>query len=440
MRKERCLVECVTEGDGQWFVGYYDKRPWNGDASRLLVHRASILDRSPNETDIVDLGFVDLTDPARPFTRIAQSTLWNWQQGAMLQWLPGATNTAVYNVRMGDPDTEDLDVWQIGGGVVHDLAIGDRRSLERPVYTVAPDGSCALSLSFARLAENRPDYGHVGVVDPTIEDPAPDDDGVYRVDMATGEARLILSIEQVAQFDPPEFSRNRSHWVNHLMFNPSGDRFCFLHRFWREDGNMHTRLFTADSSDGSDLRLVFEGMISHFDWVDDHTLLAWAGQRKLLAPGDPAKKGLRRHVLRSLKPIYYAMGKPRWLMSKVIGDSYMLLRDDGGANERFGKGVLTTDGHCTISSDGRWMLTDGYTDRLNRLPLYVLDMESQRAVMIGRFRTPATLDGPIRCDLHPRFRDDSKSVCIDSAMGGRRRVYLVDTSGVTGKNTNNQDG
>ena len=432
MRSRRCPVECVTPGDGQWFVGYYDKRPWSADGSRLLVHRASILDRAPNEHDTVGLGWVDLTRPERPFTPIAESTLWNWQQGAMLAWLPGADNTAVYNARMGDPGTEDLNVWQIGAGIVHDLTTGDRRALERPVYTISPDGSSALTLSFARLAANRPDYGHVGVVDPTIEDAAPDDDGVYRIDMTTGEARLILSIETVAHFDPPEFSGDRTHWVNHLMFNPSGERFCFLHRFWREDGNMHTRLFTARSDDGADLRLVFEGMISHFDWIDDHTLLAWAGRRGLLAPGAPGKKGLRHYALRSLKPIYYAMGKPRWLMSRVVGDSYMLLRDDGRSPERFARGELTTDGHCTVSRDRKWMLTDGYTDRLNRLPMYLLEMATGRATRVGRFPTPRQLDGPIRCDLHPRLRDDCRSVCIDSAMGGRRRVYLVDVSGVTG--------
>ena len=432
MRSRRCPVECVTPGDGQWFVGYYDKRPWSADGRRLLVHRASFLDRAPSERDTVELGCIDLTRPDHPFTCIAHSSLWNWQQGAMLAWLPNAVNTAVYNVRMGDPATEDLGVWQIGAGVVHDLTTGERRPLERPLYTVSPDGASALTLSFARLAVNRPDYGHVGVVDPTTEDAAPDDDGVYRIDMATGEAKLILSIETVAGFDPPGFSKGRTHWVNHLMFNPSGERFCFLHRFWREDGNMHTRLFTASSMDGSDLRLVFEGMISHFDWLDDHTLLAWAGQRRLLKPGATGGKGLRHHALRSLKPIYYALGKPRWLMSRVVGDSYMLVHDDGREPERFARGVLTSDGHCTVSRDRKWMLTDGYTDRRNRLPLFLLEMGSGRATRIGRFDTPSTLDGPIRCDLHPRLRDDAGSVCIDSAMGGRRRVYLVDVSGVTG--------
>ncbi|MCB9846858.1 MAG: hypothetical protein H6814_00445 [Phycisphaeraceae bacterium] len=431
MRRISCPVECVTPGDGQWFVGYYDKRPWSADGHRLLVHRAPIIDRVPGERDLVEVGSIDLRDPARPFTMLAKSSLWNWQQGTMLSWLPGADDTVVYNARLGDPGLDDLSVWQIGAGIVHNLNTGERRALQRPIYTLSPKGDAALTLSFARLACNRPDYGHFGVEDPTTEDAAPDDDGVYRIDMATGEARLILSIEDVAEHKPADFGVGRTHWVNHLMYNPSGKRFCFLHRFWREDGNMHTRLFTACAHDGSDLRLVFEGMISHFDWLDDHTLLAWAGERRLLAPSAPGRRGIKHHALRSLKPIYHALGKPRWLMSRVVGDSYMLLRDDGSAPERFARGVLTTDGHCTLSRDRAWMLTDGYTDRLGRLPLYLLEMATCRATRIGRFPTPRRLDGPIRCDLHPRLRDDAACVCIDTAAGMQRRVCLVDVSGVT---------
>jgi hypothetical protein len=92
---------------------------------------------------------------------------------------------------------------------------------------------------------------------------------------------------------------------------------------------------------------------------------------------------------------------------------------------------LTVDGHCTLSSDRRWALTDGYTDRRNRLPLFVYDIPARRVTRVGRYPTPRELDGPVRCDLHPRFRRDAAQVCIDSAMDGSRRVYVVDVSSVT---------
>ena len=127
------------------------------------------------------------------------------------------------------------------------------------------------------------------------------------------------------------------------------------------------------------------------------------------------------------------MGKPRVLMQKVVGDSYHLINDvPGGSANRFAYGALTTDGHCTLSPDGRWVLTDGYTDSQNRLPLYLCELSTQTVTEIGRFPTPKALDGPIRVDLHPRFSRDGTKVCIDSAMDGTRQMYVVDVSDVVG--------
>jgi len=430
--KVRAPIECVTPADdGQYFVGYYDKNPWSAGGKRLLAHRAQILDREPTPSDIVDLGAIDLEDPAKPFHVFARSSLWNWQQGTMLRWMPGSSKQVIYNVRQGDPDTESLDIGPLGAAVIHDLETGQKRALDRPCYVLSPDGESSLSLSFARLAGTRPDYGHAGVEDPTVAADLPEDDGVWRTDVASGRSELILPIAPVAAHDPVPFGEGRRHWVNHLMINPSGTRFCFLHRFWRPDGNMHTRLFTA-AMDGADLRLVMQGMVSHYDWLDDHTLVAWAGERRLLALGAaPDRPSLRRLILRSLKPIYYALGKPRWMMRRFVGDSYMLLRDDGRPNEKFAQGELVTDGHCTVSRDRRWLLTDGYTIGDNELPLFMYRMPDGPVTELGRFPTPRELDGPVRCDLHPRFNQDATKICVDTAFEGARKIHLIDVSSVT---------
>jgi hypothetical protein len=133
---------------------------------------------------------------------------------------------------------------------------------------------------------------------------------------------------------------------------------------------------------------------------------------------------------RSLRPIYRALGRPRWLMNRVMKDSYMLFRDAEGAQpDVFAKGELTTDGHCTWSRDGRWVLTDGYPDG-GFQPLLVFDSASGRCVRVGRYRSPRRFDGPVRVDLHPRFSRDGRWVCIDSAMDDRRAMYAVDVSAV----------
>jgi len=316
--------------------------------------------------------------------------------------------------------------------VIFDPATNDKRIVDTPIYTVNSSGRYALSLNYARLFDMRKDYGIAGLKDTWRDVMCPEDDGIYSVDLQTGMTELIVSIAQGAAVNHCPLGEGVKHWVNHMMFNPSGRRFCFLHRFLRDDGIMHSRLLTADS-DGSDLRLLFEGMVSHYCWRDETTILAWAGKRKILGDGKRKSSFVMTSARRCLKPIYYAMGKPRILMQKVVGDSYYLIQDaPNGTVKRFAYGRLSTDGHCTLSPDGRWMLTDGYTDKKKRLPLFLCNVSTQEVIEIGRFPTPKVLDGPVRVDLHPRFSRDGTNVCIDSAMDGTRQMYIIDVSEIVG--------
>jgi hypothetical protein len=418
------LLRPLTRGPENHFFGYYDKCPWDRKGNRILAHRTSFIDRFPNHNDQAEIGYISSND-RNEFVRIADTTAWNWQQGAQLQWLPkrlSDTEQIIFN---------DRKEGQLVA-VILDPTTGDKRIIDTPIYTVSPSGRHALSLNYARLFETRMDYGIAGLDDRWRDVMCPENDGVYSVDLQTGMTELIVSIAQGAAVNHCPLGEGAKHWVNHMMFNPSGRRFCFLHRFLRDDGIMHSRLLTADS-DGSDLRLLFEGMVSHYCWKDDTTILAWAGKRKILGDGKRKSNLLMTSARRCFKPIYYAMGKPRILMQKVVGDSFYLIQDaPNGTVERFAYGRLSTDGHCTLSPDGRWMLTDGYTDKKNRLPLFLYDVSTQEVVEIGRFPTPKILDGPVRVDLHPRFNRDGTKVCIDSAMDGTRQMYVIDISEIVG--------
>jgi hypothetical protein len=444
MRHVACSITPVTPessaaGEGQhYFFGYYDKCPWEpGGAGRLLAHRTGFLDRFPATGDAAEIGLVD--EATRRFEPLGRTRAWNWQQGSQLQWLPAASRLGARG-----PDSPPLLVYndRRDGRLVSVIADAGGREhgvFDEPIYTVAPDGASALTLSYPRLTLLRPEYGYPGLTDPHASVEAPEDDGVYRIDLRSGRREMLVSIAAVARHRPSPLGVGRHHYVNHLMYNSSGSRFCFLHRFQRSDGIVHSRLFTLDA-EGGDLRLLMEGMISHYSWRDDDTLLAWAGRRKLLAGsgggggGGPARR-LATAARRSLKPIYYALGKPRFLMNRIMRDSYLLIPDaEDASTEVFAAGQLTTDGHCTWSPQGssaaapRWVLTDGYPDLRSRQPLYLWDTVKGQGYEIGRYRTPRGLDGAVRVDLHPRFSRDGRKVCIDSAMDGRRRMYVVDVS------------
>ena len=381
-----CPVTKATDGPLFHFFGYYDKYPWDASGHYLLSLRVAFMRRPPTPEDIAVIGMVDLRH-GKCWRPLAETTAWNWQQGTHLQWL-GPTHDCqiVFNLRERDHFAS----------VILDVRNGDRRLLPRPIYAVSADGKQAVTLNFSRVARTRPGYGYVGVPDPWEKDPSPAEDGIYHMDLETGQNRLIISLAQMAQFLREPSMDGAEHWFNHLQFNPSGTRFIFLHR-WRGPGmqGWHTRLYTA-SPDGSGITLLAgEHLVSHFDWRDDNHVLAWSRYK-----GE---------------------------------DHFHLYRDRSNEVEVVGADVLLQDGHCSYSPDRRWLLNDTYPDPVrSERTLMLYHPQSNTRVDVGRFYASAEITGEIRCDLHPRWSRDGTQVCFDSIHEGERQVYLMDVSNVVG--------
>lgn len=414
---------------GHYFFGYYNLCPWSEDGNKILAHRATFADRFPQGTEPVQLGFLDANGSS--FKAFGESFAWNFQQGSKLQWvsLSHADDRIMHNDYR---DGQLCSVMRDSDGV-------EISSFERPFYAISPLGTEAVGFTVARINSCRPEYGYPAL--PIGQDyPSDSEDGIWKLDLDTGNSELLMSIDQVKSVKPSLLGEHAKHYLIHAVYNKSGNRLLFLHRFEREDGITQTRLFTV-GSDGRDLRLLMDGMVSHFDWYDDDTIFAWAGKRSMLSDGgsDGLKVRLKRSVMKCLKPIYYAMGKPRFLMVKLVGDSYHFIPDVEDSEIRpFMKGVFLTDGHCTFDApviqDSRWLLTDGYPNRKGQLPLYLCHLGDEQAYEVGLFDCPSIYDGEIRVDLHPRFSRDFSQVCADVVMNGHRSIITMDVSSLTTSN------
>ena len=371
-------VRRVTQPPGDYFFGYYEKTPWSPCGTRLLGMRVGFSDRQPTAADEIELGIVDAEGMA-PFEPFASTTAWCWQQGTMLQWLPGTAETVVYNRRRAERFV----------GAVHDLTTGNRRELGRAVYAVDPQGRYAIGLNFARLATQRPGYGYEGVADPWAKDLAPTPDGVWRIDLASGEAELVLSLAEIVGMDPDASMAGEIHWLNHAQINTDGSRVAVLHRWQPPEGPRQTRLITM-GPDGSDARVIWGArLVSHYDWRSSDEILVWGG-----AP--------------------------------VASNSFWRVSDRGAKPQAFAPDVLTEDGHCSYSPDGAWIANDTYPDRENLRRLMIVRVSDGLRVALAAFHAPPEFDGPLRVDLHPRWNRDGTALCIDSVHEGTRQIYTVD--------------
>jgi hypothetical protein len=381
-------VRALTRGPGHHWFGYYDKLEFDPTSRYVLGMRAGFEHRSPKPDDVIRIGMVDTGDGDR-WIELGESRAWGWQQGCMLQWIPGSQTEVIWN------DRED------GRFVARILDVKSRkmRTLPGPVYTLSPDGRWAVAPNFARLQDCRPGYGYVGVPDRNFNVKAPEDDGIWRMDLKTGRRELIVPYAAAYRVPYEKGGLDvAKHWFNHLLFSPDGKRFIFLHR-WRGPSHgpsWETRMFTANA-DGKDLYVLDpHGKTSHFIWRDPQTVLAWS-----------------------------------WHPSK--GDRFYHYRDRTQEVEVVGEGVMTGNGHCTYLPGNRWILNDTYPDARRNQNVYLYEVATRRRVPLGSFHTPGEYTGEWRCDTHPRFSPDGRKVVIDSPHGGNgRQLYLIDISGVVG--------
>jgi Tol biopolymer transport system component len=378
-------VRAITKGPKFHWFGYYDKLEFDPTGRYVLGLEVDFEHRSPRPDDVVKVGMVDLHDGDR-WVELGQSSAWCWQQGCMLQWLPGSKTKILWNDR-----EDDRHVCR-----VLDVKTKEQRTVPEPVYAVGPDGKTGVAADFRRLQDVRPGYGYAGVPDPSVE-LAPKDSGVWKVDLETGKQELILSVAEVARFGTQtEDMKAAKHWFNHLLYSPDGSRFVFLHR-WRPEsdrkGGFRTRMITA-GLDGKGLYVLDpSGATSHFIWRDPKHILAWT---------NPDGK----------RPGFY------------------LFKDATQEREQVGKDVMTENGHCTYLPGNEWVLNDTYPDKERQQHVYLYHVKTGRRVPLGDFKSPKEYAGEWRCDTHPRFSPDGKAVVIDSPHDGGRQLYLIDLNDV----------
>lgn len=378
----------ITKGPRHHWFGYYDKLQFDPTSRFVLSMEVPFEHRSPTKDDVIKVGLVDLEDNDR-WTELDQSVAWNWQQGCMLQWIPGEKNKIIWNDRDGDKFVSRI----------LDVETGDGRTIPHPIYSVSPNGKTAVTPDFRRIADVRPGYGYAGLKDPHTEDLAPEESGIFRINLETGKSKLIISLADIASIgEIPKPQPGIKHYFNHLLFSPNGERFIALHRWQYPNGSRLTRLITA-KPDGSDIRVVIpNGYASHFIWRDP------------------------QHILSQSKNY---LGNNNW------GDFLFEDRDNGIVKE-IGHGVLDGGGHLSYLPGNEWILNDTYpkgTERMQTPHLY--HVESGKRIDLGKFHLPKEYTGEWRVDTHPRFSPNSQYVCIDSPHQNQgRQLHLIDISEV----------
>lgn len=374
-------IEVFDSPNREVFFGYYDITPFSSDENFLLAMHAPVPNVAPGpETDIM-VGYYDLREKNSPFRVIGKTSTWCWQQGCRLQWYPENSNQEVLYNRLVEGQY---------GCVIQNIKTKKTvRTLKRAVYSASKDGNWGLSLNFSRLHRLRPGYGYVNFSDETKGQLAPREEGIWLIDMKTGETRLLFSVAEIASFETLDSMNGAEHYFNHILFNPDGTRFMFFH-VWLKNNKRFTRLITCDINGNRQYALINEGYVSHYCWKSNDELLAYSTHAN-------------------------------------TGTNFHLYKDESDVRKIIGKGILNQDGHPSFSPDGSLLLTDTYPDKLREQHLFIFRFDNNNLVRIGSFFSPLEFESTeVRCDLHPRWSPCGQYICFDSAHEGKRAMCLVD--------------
>lgn len=370
--------EILTPQDGyHYFFGYYDMRA-TGASGRHLCHRVSFWDRLPTSEDVCEVGYLENGE----FFKIGETTAWNFQQGAMLQYHPTRENTVYYNVCENGRFLT----------VTHNFVTGEKKYADRAVACVSPDGKYGLAVNFGRIYAFRPGYGYAGFADQNADVNAPADDGVFLVDMETGTSRLLLSYAEIAPMSGFDASVAKL-LVNHITFNTASDRFVMLVRNFRtEEAPWWLTSMMVGDLEGGVRTVLPMTYVSHYDWTGADTILAHC-----TVAGE--KKGM-----------------------------YEINVDTGAWTEYdmpYFYGDYNPDIHCNLSPDGQIIIGDGYPiDGYRYLIAYSLRTGKSRELLRVKTETPRDVVD-IRCDLHARFVWNGSHISFDTVHNGRREIALI---------------
>ncbi len=273
----RVEIKQITHGPMTHFFGYIghvQNIPWNQSGRYIVALQTDFHDRMPGPDDPANVVLIDTKNDYRVKV-IEQSRGWNPQQGTMFYWNPAKPETQFF---FNDRDRKTGKVFCVLYDIEQAKRIREYRFDDTPIGNggVAQNGGWFLGLNYARMARLRPVTGYKGTWDWTKGIARPKDDGLFKVDIGSGEKTLLVSFHRMArELEALGRDMKTSHlFINHSLSNREGDRIFFFARAgWSgQKGKRINHPFVTDL-DGKSLRSNRIHIGGHPEWDYGHRMI-----------------------------------------------------------------------------------------------------------------------------------------------------------------------
>ena len=387
------------------FFGYYDKANISKDQNVILANRTKT-NENINYGDILELGYF-LSGNTTKFNVIAETSSWNWQQGAMLQFWDDSYETVGFNYL--DGDQVRAKICNLKGSVLKDKL--------PPIYFKNINAPYYYSLNFKILSTCRVGYDYkMKNLNENLGQPY-----ISKVNVADGKEEILLTLKDLLREVETTITGEERHYFEHISESPNGDYVLFMHRWFTKGGELHTHLYRL-GKDRSLENLSPSGRASHFNWIDDTNITCFMGATALA--NSIRSKYSDYLIYKIIKAAYQKIFSFQSVMSsKVRSEGYFIVDVNGRKLEKIRELANLNDGHPTRKF-GDFLITDTYPDKNleQRIFLYNFSDNSLQLLFEDRVQTA---DGINRCDFHPRLSPCEKLLSFDLHKNAELRAVAV---------------
>lgn len=367
-----------------YFFGFHDISPFSFDDTKVLANKLTIPFRMPTKQDVLEVGYFTMKN-GKPgdYTKIGESTAWNYHKGCRLQW--AGNRHIIYNDEEGDKLVSRL------------FNIQDKitKTIPFPIDSISLCGKYASSFSYGRLEMTMPGYGYVHDDESFKTEKIPSETGLFVGNLEDGTKELVVSLQELNEKgNLKEYPISEGHqYVTHTLFSPDGRYVSFLYRA-AVMGNLSKRWTQMGVYDRETKQCYFsptDEMVSHYVWNEKNQIMAY---------------------------------------SRVEGiDSHVLFEDPSlQTYKRVAYPQLNSDGHQSFISNTTFV-TDTYPDKYRMAKLYSVDIETNKAILLASINSLKKFQSKSYrhwcCDLHPRMNRKGDIVCFDSVHTGERALCVM---------------
>ena len=381
-------IEQLTSGTKHHFFGYIGQCqtiPWNASGRYVLGLEIDRIDHLPTPDEAATVFVID-TQRDNKILRLDKTHAWNPQQGTMFYWHPLKAETQFF---FNDRDVKTGKVFVVLYDLEKKKRVREYKYDDSPIGNggVAADGSVFLGLNYGRLARLRLVTGYPEALDWSKDEPAPKNDGMFIVDIKTGQRRLLVSYRQLnealKQRNPK--TQHSGLFINHTLLNRKSDRvYFFVRGGWSGKKGDKINMPCSIHTDGSGLTLHDKHIGGHPEWAEDNLLIGRQGDNQ----------------------IFYDVDK-----KKVVGQL--------GTPKMFPK----PEGDISLSPSGQWFVNGYKKDKKNYYAVY---RRTDGAFARSEGVDKGSYSGDIRIDPAPRWNRTNDGILVPGiAKNKTRQMYVI---------------